>query len=513
MSIDNLTDYLPPTWVWWLVGGACSLIATWIVTRAAVAGIRHGVTVLRGRNRGKNDTTRRPTELEDVLTWAIAAIATGVSASGMWKFAGDVLGLDGFFRVLFFSFIEGAIVISALRARRSMRESYTAGIDGVAVWALAALTAILASLDSAKFGEVLFRLAAPLVAAWLWERGMRLERRKLRGLSGIHWRLTPERLLVWMGLAEATDRTTGEVDAHRRLTRVALAAKKVHQLRAANASARKVRSAAAKLDKRLDQAVAHTGLARDDRMKWALLDQVGTLGGAESLCNLLDTAAGPWAQTDHPLVTGASKHHEAVQLADAMREWTNAINRQRDPETSSAIKSMAAYIAQLEGRPAPDFATPEPTTSVASAVTSPIADPTDERPITRPTPVGLSKALTVVNPVALPVADDDEFGDRTRDRDGDPDADRERPDEQDNREAEDWIRRRCRGQNGVGRRPTKTEVAERYEFSETWGLKRVQAVQKRMTAQGYEFKPDGTVLAPTKTVAASDAASRAEVSA
>lgn len=349
----DLTKYLPPDWLVWIIGGAVSLVATWLIVRAGLAGVRHAVRAVRSRR--ARGTKRQPLEPEDILTWVMAGIATAVSASGMWKFAGDVLKLEGFWRVLFFAFIEGAIVISALRARRSMRENYTAGLDGIAVWALAGLTAVLASLDTKQFGEVVFRLAAPLVAAWLWERGMRLERRKLRGLSGINWRLTPARILVRLGLAEATDRTASEVDAHRRITRVALAAKKLHQLRAADASERKIRKAAELLDKRMDQAVEHTGLARDDRMKWSLLDQISTLGGVDQLSSLLETAQGPWMETDHPLVTGRAKHHEAAQLADAMKEWAAALKAQRDPEVTAAVRSMAAYIARLEGRPAPQF--------------------------------------------------------------------------------------------------------------------------------------------------------------
>lgn len=499
----------PPVWLVWTIAGLCSVVVTWFTVRAALQGLKSAVRALRSRRTPKAASSPPPS-IEDVLTWAMAGIATAVSASGMWKFAGDVLQLEGFWRVLFFAFIEGAIVISALRARRSMRENYTAGLDGIAVWALAALTAILASLDTKSAGEVVFRLAAPLVAAWLWERGMRLERRKLRGLSGINWRITPERVLVRLGLAEATDRTASEVDAHRRLTRVALAAKKVHLLRAANASARKIRKAAAALDKRMDQAVEHTGLARDDRMKWTLLDQISTLGGVDQLSALLESAQGPWMETDHPLVTGRAKHHEAAKLADAMQEWTAAINKQRDPETSSAIKSMATYIAQLEGRPAPVF---EPTTSVAPAVASPAFGATETRPEPRPAMQGFATPLTVVNPVASPVADDDEFGDRNGDRDGDQTGDRERPDEQDNREAREWIRTRCRGRNGVGRKPSKTEVAKRYGFSETWAFDRVREVQERMTAQGYTFEADGTVIAPARSVADSDASEAAEVSA
>ncbi|MFC7721562.1 hypothetical protein [Nonomuraea recticatena] len=172
-----------------------------------------------------------PRPIEDILTIVAASIATGVSAQGMWRFSGDVLGLDGPLRLLLFAFIEVAIVTSAVRARRNMRENFSAGIDGIAVWALTCLTAVLSSMDARSLAEAIFRLAAPLVAAWLWERGMAIERHRIRGTGRINWRFTPERVLVRMGLAEVSDRTASEVDAHRRLTRVALAAKKARSLR------------------------------------------------------------------------------------------------------------------------------------------------------------------------------------------------------------------------------------------------------------------------------------------
>ncbi|MEV4897786.1 hypothetical protein AB0K48_51475, partial [Nonomuraea sp. NPDC055795] len=117
-----------------------------------------------------------PRPIEDVLTVVAACIATGVSAQGMWRFSGDVLGLDGPLRFLLFAFIEVAIITSAVRARRNMRENFSAGIDGIAVWALTCLTAVLSSMDARSLPEAIFRLAAPLVAAWLWERGMAIER-------------------------------------------------------------------------------------------------------------------------------------------------------------------------------------------------------------------------------------------------------------------------------------------------------------------------------------------------
>ncbi|MER5649436.1 hypothetical protein [Streptosporangium sp. NPDC002524] len=234
-----------------------------------------------------------PRPAEDILTIVAASIATGVSAQGMWRFSGDVLGFDGPLRLLLFAFIEVAVITSAVRARRNMRENFSAGIDGVAVWALTGLTAVLSSMDARSAAEAIFRLAAPLVAAWLWERGMAIERHRITGRSRINWRITPERALVRVGLAEVSDRTASEVDAHRRLTRVALAAKRARALRASGASERKMRVALSKLDRAMDRAVEHSGLAVDSARQEALLSQIGALYNTSALIDL--TPPVPWA--------------------------------------------------------------------------------------------------------------------------------------------------------------------------------------------------------------------------
>ncbi|WP_343951318.1 hypothetical protein [Nonomuraea longicatena] len=240
-----------------------------------------------------------PRPVEDVLTVVAACIATGVSAQGMWRFSEDVLGLDGPLRLLLFAFIEIAIITSAVRARRNMRENYSAGIDGIAVWVLTCLTAVLSSMDAGSLPEAVFRLAAPLVAAWLWERGMAIERHRIRGTGRINWRLTPERMLVRLGLAEVNDRNASEVDAHRRLTRVALAAKKAKALREGGAPERKVRAALAKLDKAMDQAVEHTGLAVDQTRQEALLAQIAALYNTSKLVDADPRV--PWEQNHQPV--------------------------------------------------------------------------------------------------------------------------------------------------------------------------------------------------------------------
>ncbi|WP_285708821.1 hypothetical protein [Microtetraspora sp. NBRC 16547] len=255
-----------------------------------------GYFVLRAAYRVLADLFRRfaaPRPAEDILTIVAATIATGVSAQGMWRFSGDVLGFDGPLRLLLFAFIEVAVITSAVRARRNMRENYSAGIDGIAVWVFTCLSAVLSSMDARSVAEALFRLAAPLVAAWLWERGMAIERHRITGRARINWRITPERVMVRIGLAEAGDRTASEVDAHRRLTRVALAAKRARALRAAGASDRKIRAALTKLDRAMDQAVEYTGLAVDSARQQALLSQIGALYNTSALIDLSPPV--PWA--------------------------------------------------------------------------------------------------------------------------------------------------------------------------------------------------------------------------
>ncbi|WP_326642444.1 hypothetical protein OG884_04535 [Streptosporangium sp. NBC_01755] len=240
-----------------------------------------------------------PRPVEDILTIVAASIATGVSAQGMWRFSGDVLGFDGPLRLLLFAFIEVAVITSAVRARRNMRENFSAGIDGIAVWALTGLTAVLSSMDARSMAEAIFRLAAPLVAAWLWERGMAIERHRISGRARINWRLTPERALVRIGLAEVSDRTASEVDAHRRLTRVALAAKRARALRESGASERKMRVALGKLDRAMDRAVEHTGLAVDSVRQEALLSQIGALYNTSALIDLSPPV--PWDPEPEPV--------------------------------------------------------------------------------------------------------------------------------------------------------------------------------------------------------------------
>ncbi|MCC5574445.1 hypothetical protein IMZ11_02165 [Microtetraspora sp. AC03309] len=495
-------DLLPeiPPYIW--AGLAALIIAI------AGCGLLAWRLITRRRINQPEDEPQNANKGADMLTRAAALIATIVAGQGMWQFLERIIGdVPWYLRALMFAFLEIAVVTSAVRAKRSMRESFSAGVDGIAVWVLTSASALLAALEARSLPEALFRLAAPLVAAWLWERGMAIERRRITGRSRIHWRLTPERVLVRIGLAEATDRTAGEVDAHRRITRIALAAKKVHQLSEAGASDRKLRRAIARRDRALDLAVEHTNLAQDTTKQTVLLDLVTTLGGADSLSEILAQATAPWSRLDHPALGGPAEEpaempQEAQEAIAAYKGWRPPkllpfpITPPRTP-AFHAVSGRVPALVSSNGKPVNGHAHTPPRT---------VADPATTLLPTLP----VSESVSVGDPETWPLKDGDILiitdtgsaseSEQSREYDDEERDERGRPNEQDNRRAEEWIRTRCRGRNGVGQRPTWNEVGKKFGFSDGWGGNRVKAVQERMTGQGYQFLDDGTVLVPNKSL-------------
>ncbi|MGV9587213.1 hypothetical protein [Nocardia farcinica] len=126
------------------------------------------------------------------------------------------------------------------------------------MWVLTILSGVLAASHATNdVGLLVLRLAAPLVAAWGWERSMALERRQLTGRDGgMNWRWTPQRLLVKWGIADPTDRTVAEVAVERRLADLALAADAVRIARINGSGGRAERKAMQRLHRAIDKATA-----------------------------------------------------------------------------------------------------------------------------------------------------------------------------------------------------------------------------------------------------------------
>lgn len=117
---------------------------------------------------------------------------------------------------------------------------------------------------------------------------------------------------------------------------------------------------------------------------------------------------------------------------------------------------------------------------------------TDEVTDTAPIAYAPAPPSTVTETVTLPVSNSD--------HDGDNHSDRERPDEQDNRDAEKWIRASMRR----GRLPKLSDVRDKYPYSHGWAQARVRTVREEMTAKGYRVLPGNVVKPPVGPVTADD---------
>ncbi|MFG2447560.1 hypothetical protein ACGFQG_32240 [Nocardia fluminea] len=206
---------------------------------------------------------------ERAVTLFTAGIASVVAAQGMYVMFSESLGMAPWLTFICFAFIELMVIASAMRARTSQLTTGSAGVDGIAMWVLTILSGVLAaSHATSDLGLLILRLAAPLVAAWGWERSMALERRQLRGEEKtINWRLSPQRLLVRWGLADPTDRSTAEVAVERRLADLARAAHAVRLVRETKGGGRAERRAQQQLYRAMDKAAEDGVVLGEENMR------------------------------------------------------------------------------------------------------------------------------------------------------------------------------------------------------------------------------------------------------
>ena len=267
----------------WIGAHEVSLCVTIVAAVALLAALRYGAR--------RFISGRAP---EDVLTIVAAGVASAVALTGMYQFFITFLPLDAFFRIALVAVFDLTIVTEAFRARRNMREFGSAGVDGAAMWWVTVLEAVLSAMPSRSFAEAAFRLSVPVVAAWLWHRGLSLERRRRNEGAEIQWRFTFERVLVRLGLAEPAGRTVNDVAAARRLLTLARAAKRLRWLNEHGARAWRLRLAGRSLEIAAGRAVEHAHLASESARQTELLALLDTLCSAASLADIKPTA--PWAR-------------------------------------------------------------------------------------------------------------------------------------------------------------------------------------------------------------------------
>ena len=180
-------------------------LAVRVVKRARAAGRERGITTLIN---------------------VAALLATSVQASGMWKFFGAVMGLPVGFRIVLFGFMEIALLACGLRARANVEDGADAGVDGVLVWVLALASGVMSSTDASSAREALMRLLVAVIVALLWTRDLMAAKKTARAAGNakkrsgpVRWRITPERIAVWLRLADAIDTDVTMVDSARRVAK------------------------------------------------------------------------------------------------------------------------------------------------------------------------------------------------------------------------------------------------------------------------------------------------------
>ena len=325
-----------------LVGLADTHLAASII--AAVAAVAAVVVAVVAARSGARMIRARGVSGEQLLTLTVAALATAVSAQGMWVFFDKSLHLPIPLRIMVFAFLELTVLASALRARSAQLRGGSAGVDGIAMWVLTGLSSVLAATDAPNTGALFARLAIPLVAAWGWERSMKLERELKTGWAKtINWRLTPERVLIRLGLADPTDRTASEVAVTHRMMQVALAADEAAALREAGITGRRVRRADAKVRATMRRALSDGGLRPDE-----LRENIAMLRGAVTLRRIepanfhatplplppVDTDAAPAAViVDNPVRDDAR-----ISTGEIERIVDEYVDRMRTPAASPAAR-------------------------------------------------------------------------------------------------------------------------------------------------------------------------------
>ncbi len=304
------------------------------------------------------------------LTFIAAMLATAVAAVGMWRFFGDVLHLTNpYLRGGLFAFLEIALFVEAIRARRNLLEDLAAlraegedsrrastGVDGKAVWAIAALSGVFSALDGRSTGEQIFRLVAPLVAAWLWERGLAVHRRRARGVRlfrGVEWGGAVDRVLIRLRLLRVAERSATQVERARRIARLAALRHRVEELRNSRAFGWRIGRATRRFKKALAKANEEFGFAEDEALRAALQLNLAVLyrsvegTGPAAVARLL-----PWGETPPDLpVAPATADSVAPVTPAAVAPATGGATRSRN--APSRTRRRGGHQAATKQRVAP----------------------------------------------------------------------------------------------------------------------------------------------------------------
>ncbi len=406
-----------PSWAqqaWAEIGQWFTATPGWIYYTAAGliigAGVISSIRIAIGRH-----TTKRQVKSDKFLTFLAAAVATGVVATGMWKFFGDVLHIaNPWARGALFAFFEIAMLASAFRSRRfrldraARRENNPntldarIDVDGIAVWVLATLSGLFAAADEPTTTGKAVRIVAPLLAAWMWERGLAGELMQFtRGGKRLNLRLTPERVLVWLGVAEPSGRQIGEVDRKRRIALFARTAYRYNLMLEQGVKGWRVSYTGWRLRRLTESANEHLKLATDQEALGEVRAQLALMYGVKdgtsraAVADLRPLApAERLAISDRPFTPPADPHPSQQDSQPTLTEITDSLARRLARHSQPAKATVRTRVLKtFAPERAGAYSVENP---AANAPASPV-----EKPAAKPVASPLAKAA---KPARAPIS-------------------------------------------------------------------------------------------------------------
>jgi hypothetical protein len=277
---------------------------------------------------------------------ATAVVPTALAAQGMVMVGHDALGLNLVFALALAAFLELALVSSALLARAAAMAGRPAGADAAAVWVFSAVSGLFSAAheligppdpatgqrgwqhDSLSLLAAGVRVAAPLVAAWLWERVLVSARR------------------------QAAARSAAQIRADRRLLAFARSAQTLRRLlKSQTASERHIRGARRRFD-RHHVALLRRVPATDPKLRAAIGQWLTELSCADTL--YLDWAPPGVQNLSDTLVLVTDSPDSPAQRAGTSTPLAGAVSDSSAGVADSLVTSPSAAVPVSDSRSSTD---------------------------------------------------------------------------------------------------------------------------------------------------------------
>lgn len=228
---------------------------------------------------------------------ALAALnCTAYSADTSWRFAADYLDMAGAVeRAMMFSAAELALFATALMARQNLKTQGAPGLPGGLVWVITGVQVIPAYAESGTVGGTVRAFVGPVMAAVLWHLAMGIELRlhkpdaASQGLLATLGREVRERLLSRLGVA-TRNRDAAQITKDRATRRAVALASRL----AGISEEQRENGRGSRITRRLQSALARSGVGTDPQQRRALLEQLAAHRHATALATVV--LPSPWVQ-------------------------------------------------------------------------------------------------------------------------------------------------------------------------------------------------------------------------